>query len=513
MLRTTTNVMGLVLLLFSGWVSALGLGEIKMNSAMNEPMDAEVEILNLGDLTENEVQVKLASAQDFERAGVERLFLLVDLRFSLDLSKRSRPLLRITSKKPIKEPYLDFLVDMRWTSGRMLREYTILMDLPAFAMEKPMGKQVTATRKSSPTVTAVPVTSSRGTSESLTAPISSPEQSAEEIVESSSAPVTEARVSESGSYTVNAGDTLWAIADMNRPEGASVQQAIMAIYKSNPDAFINNNSNLVRKGAVLRIPNAGDIEDLSHQAAVNELKKHTDTWQSEASLMAPEAVIEAVSDDSVSTSSSSNTDSGSLRLSAANGGGDAAGTGTGGDGAGGNFRQEQVENELAIAQEELERSVRENEELKQKLSLLEEQVSTMSRLVELEDTGLRGAQLAAETPEMSGEEPAEGSSESFSFSDIVEDGVDEVATDVSEDGLVQTETASSAMEAAASRPEAQPPVVEEEVGLVAKLTGLAESMAGNIKNLLLPVGAGLLLIVGLLVMVKRRQGRADDTDS
>ena len=75
MLRTTTNVMGLVLLLFSGWVSALGLGEIKMNSAMNEPMDAEVEILNLGDLTENEVQVKLASAQDFERAGVERLYI------------------------------------------------------------------------------------------------------------------------------------------------------------------------------------------------------------------------------------------------------------------------------------------------------------------------------------------------------------------------------------------------------------------------------------------------------
>ncbi|MEH6637919.1 MAG: FimV/HubP family polar landmark protein [Porticoccaceae bacterium] len=538
-LRITTNVLGLVLLLFSGWASALGLGEIKMNSAMNEPMDAEIVILNLGDLTENEVQVKLAGAADFERAGVERLFSLTDLKFTLDLSKSSRPLIRVTSQKPIKEPYLDFLVDMRWTSGRMLREYTVLMDLPAFAMEKPAGKQVTATRSSSSAVTAVPVPPSRGTSAASSSP-STPVAAAPAPKAQAPAPapvVAEpSTYTSADSYTVSAGDTLWAIASRHRPAGATVQQTIMAIYQSNPEAFINNNSNLVRKGAVLRLPDASEIQNLSHQQAANELKEHTNTWQSEIasslSSSEPEATVEAVTESSDrAASSTSNTDSGRLRLSAAVD----EGAGVGGEGgAGSGNGRELIENDLAIAQEELERSSRENAELKQKLQMLEEQVSAMSRLVELEDSGLRGAQLAtASSDDPVSDEPVGDESEeeagSFSFSDIVADGQAENAagsldeTGATEDVGAELQEVEAGADSIVSGETTLSEVIPSEVTISEDISELMEPPAAvippvseaepglieRVKGLLLPIGGGLLVLVGLIVMLMRRRGSAD----
>ena len=576
-LRTSTNVLGLVLLLFSGFACALGLGEIKMNSSMNEPMDAEIAILNLGDLTENEVQVKLASAEDFQRAGVERIFGLVDLKFTLDLSNRARPLIRVSSQKSIKEPYLDFLIEMCWTSGRMLREYTVLMDLPVFAMEKPEGKKVSATRSSSST--AVPVPSSRDALEPLVAepsttikPLAQAPVAAEEaVIEKTSAEeaLAEKALAEEAaetavpapepepytrpdSYTVGSGDTLWAIASRHRPEGATVQQTIVAIYENNPDAFIGNNANLVRKGAVLRLPDADAIQNVSHQTAVSTLKQQASTWQSDAPAMTPEATVEAVSDASVEQeiASPANTDSGRLRLSAGLEDGEGSSAGSEG-GTGSGDGRELLENDLAITQEELERTTRENAELKQKLEMLEEQVDAMSRLVELEDSGLRGAQLTAESAEKLAEEPLdEAESEatgSFSFSDIVADDQteNETATEVSKitssdsmleeidsDTLETDEGAgtdeSFAAETAVSgdttleevsdtepvviEPVAAPeaPVIEE--SLVAKLMGFAESVLERIKGLLLPIGAGLLVLVGLVVMLKRRRGSANETD-
>ncbi|MEZ5483383.1 MAG: hypothetical protein R3E73_14890 [Porticoccaceae bacterium] len=91
-------------LLATQTVLGLGIGEIKQNSALNEPMDAEVEILGLGDLSELELLVDLGSKNDFVNAGVEREFFLTQLNFSVDLNDRQNPVVRITSKQPIREP-------------------------------------------------------------------------------------------------------------------------------------------------------------------------------------------------------------------------------------------------------------------------------------------------------------------------------------------------------------------------------------------------------------------------
>ena len=141
-LRTLILTTGLLGLSLTNTVLALGLGEIKLNSSLNEPLDAEVQLTSIGELTDIEILVGLGSPRDFKNAGVERLFLLTDLNFSVDLANRAQPVLRITSKKPIREPYLNFLVEVQWPTGRLVREYTLLLDLPVYASERTAAKKI-----------------------------------------------------------------------------------------------------------------------------------------------------------------------------------------------------------------------------------------------------------------------------------------------------------------------------------------------------------------------------------
>ena len=118
---------------------AVGLGEIKLRTNLNEPLRADIQLMQVKDLSENEILVNLASKEEFAKAGVDRDFLLNSLHFRLDLADPKNPKVVVTTEQPIREPYLNFLLEVQWPSGRLLREYTLLMDLPAFADTAPSG--------------------------------------------------------------------------------------------------------------------------------------------------------------------------------------------------------------------------------------------------------------------------------------------------------------------------------------------------------------------------------------
>ncbi len=120
-LRHLTLAAGLFGVVVSNQTFAVGLGELKLNSALNEPLDAEIQLLNVGELSELEMLVGLGSQKDFDNAGVERPFSLTDLRFEVDLSKPGNPVILVTSRKPLREPFVDFLVEVDWPTGRLLR--------------------------------------------------------------------------------------------------------------------------------------------------------------------------------------------------------------------------------------------------------------------------------------------------------------------------------------------------------------------------------------------------------
>ena len=231
------------------------MGELKLNSSLNEPLDAEIELLNTGDLSELEMLIGLGSRDDFEAAGVERLFLLTDLRFKVDMSNPDKPMIRISSRKPIREPYLDFLLDVQWPSGRLLREYTLLMDLPVYATERASAKKIKAasTSPQPPKGKQVQVSSAK----------QAPSRVAPQSKSSSG--------SNAGEYRVASGDTAWGIAKQIKPDDATIMQSLAAIKQSNPNAFINGNINLLKTGAVLRLPSSSEISQLTRQDVNSEI--------------------------------------------------------------------------------------------------------------------------------------------------------------------------------------------------------------------------------------------------
>ena len=367
-LRKLALAVGLAGSLASQFASALGLGEVSIKSALNEPLDAEIRLLQARDLSAQEILVSLASNADFQRAGVERLFFLSDLQFKVVVDDPSRPYVHVTSKQPVREPYLNFLLETQWPSGRILREYTLLLDLPVFK-EANEVKAVSSTRMA-PTKVAPAQPSYREPTRSSSAPIESSQEP-----ESTSA--------DSDVYgPVSANDTLWNIALKVRPsKRLSVQQTMLAIQRKNPEAFINGNINLLRKGQVLRIPDADEIRQLNGSEAVSQVAEQNSQWRqgTDEEFSAPQ--IDATKRRPQVVQSDTEV-SGRLKLASATT--NRAQEGGQGQGASeSNADTERLQNELAIAEEQLDKVNRDNVELKDRIQSMEDQIQTMERLLEV----------------------------------------------------------------------------------------------------------------------------------
>lgn len=151
---------------YSALTPALGLGDITVHSALNQPLRADIALVDTAGLEEGELSVKLATAQEFSRAGVDRMFFLNDLKF-IPILRGNRSLIRVSSNKPVNEPFLNFLVQLNQPNGRLLREYTVLIDLPGAPGIDPVADEPIARSQSSafptgePAVAPVPAPKSK----------------------------------------------------------------------------------------------------------------------------------------------------------------------------------------------------------------------------------------------------------------------------------------------------------------------------------------------------------------
>ncbi|HNN86011.1 MAG: FimV/HubP family polar landmark protein [Pseudomonadales bacterium] len=183
--RTILKMLILLGSLVAGPIYALGLGKITLHSNLNEPLSASIQLVSVGDVSPNEVLVNLASQEDFDKAMVERSYQLNSLAFQLDLSDRRNPVLIVTTSNPIREPSLDFIVELRSPSGRVLREYTLLLDIAqAGAARQPTRRSTVVVKRAHPVVAtpkADPVAS--------TAPPATPSVSAPAVSPVPAAPV------------------------------------------------------------------------------------------------------------------------------------------------------------------------------------------------------------------------------------------------------------------------------------------------------------------------------------
>ena len=182
--------------LYSGMAPALGLGEITLHSALNQPFEAEIELLEVGDLGAQDLRVGLAPAEVFSRSGVERFYFLNDLRFT-PLLQGSRSVIRVVSNRPVREPYLNFIVEVARPNGQLLREYTVLLDPPGSSAYSAVTAPSAAAVSQPSNRTAAPASSVRA--------------------------VTPPRASAGHRHQVSRGDSLWSIAARLREQGILVR--------------------------------------------------------------------------------------------------------------------------------------------------------------------------------------------------------------------------------------------------------------------------------------------------
>ncbi len=248
----------------SSW--GLGLGEITLNSYLNEPLAAEVELLDVQSLTAEDVRVRLATQEAFDRLGVDRAYFLTSINFEVVIEGGVGKIL-LTTTKPLLEPYLDFLVETRWPDGRLLREYTVLVDLPSTPSGAPAaelgkgGGAMSATESSASAASGVP---------RLAQPDTPPDRDYDRDAES--------RPRAGGRYLVQSNDTLWEIASEAAPAGASIEQTMLATVQMNSDAFAGGNINGLKAGYVLEMPDERDIL-MSRSEAFEAVAQANDDWR------------------------------------------------------------------------------------------------------------------------------------------------------------------------------------------------------------------------------------------
>ncbi len=260
--RAVALILGLVA---SPLVIALGLGSLHSESALNEPFDGRIEILGATADDFDALKVGLAARDQFDRAGIALHPLLYKLKFGVEENESGDNFISVTSKDPIREPYLNFLVEMNWANGRLLREYTVLLNPSLYDENR---------GRSQPEVAAVaPATQSPSEPPVAGTPIASSDNARSTSV---TGPYSAGR--EIG--PIVATDTLWSIASLNRPdEAVSVQQMMLALLRENPDAFVDGNINLLRRGAILRLPEAASIGGVSAEAAFEEARRQHQVWE------------------------------------------------------------------------------------------------------------------------------------------------------------------------------------------------------------------------------------------
>jgi len=337
--------------LSSGMAQALQLGEMTLKSKLNQPLAVEIELLDVGGLTASEITPSLASTQAFVDAGVDRQAFLDDLTFTPVVNPNGRSVVRVTSSKPLPDSYVRFLLQVQWPNGRLMRDYSVLLDPAKF--EQPAPTAAAPAPRLAALTNAAPA------------------------------------ASKPAQHTTTSRDTLWEIAAKHR-NGGSVQQTMLAIQALNPDAFIDGNINRLKTGQVLRLPDAVQSTALPQPQAIAEVSAQNAAWrQGRRAATNPAAgkqQLDATKRTQAGNAPASTNTKDNLSLVSAEAAKKGA-KGKAGDSAA-------LSDKLAMTQEQLDTTRRDNEELKSRAADLQSQLDKLQKLIQLKNDQL--ARLQAE---------------------------------------------------------------------------------------------------------------------
>ena len=239
-------------LVLSSAVHAAGLGELTVLSALGQPLRAEIELTSVSPDEAAGLVAKLASPEAFKTANIEFNPALLSLRFNVE-QRAGRQFIRVSSTQPLNEPFVDLLLELSWNNGRLVREYTFLLDPAELRATQPA--QVTAGEAARPRAeTAAPVARAQ---EAAAPPAERPARDRRAPAER--AERAEGAAGGASEYRVRPGDSLGKIATQVKPAEVSLDMMLVALFRTNPDAFMGSNMNRLKSGRILKVPDAGSV--------------------------------------------------------------------------------------------------------------------------------------------------------------------------------------------------------------------------------------------------------------
>lgn len=428
-------------------LNALGLGELQSSSQLNQPLNAQIELLSTGEKEVGQLRVKLASADVFNRVGIDRPAYLNSLKFRT-AKRNGKPVIVVSSDQPVKEPFLNFLLEVSWPQGQLLKEYTVLLDPPVLLQAGDTAPQNTASVRAEPKasgivnrtdVTQAPppqnqpqpkpqqtnLGNQQSTQNTQAQSRSAPQQSVLEAQARIAAAEEKQRTTQRATrrpsvtnsrataraaggkkYRVRAGDTMQKVTSRLRYSGTTNSQMMLALFKANPHAFSKNNINYLKKGVVLTQPPRSAVFETSKSAARAQIKQHYAAWKQYRKGVAAKTVAQqstapktpatptkdATKDVAKAAQNNSNnsenngaasTDTGKAKLSVV---GSQAGAANSTEVSG--SANAELQKKLALAEEALASTSSKNVELESRVNKLEAIVRKKDRLITLKNEHL-----------------------------------------------------------------------------------------------------------------------------
>jgi pilus assembly protein FimV len=249
-------------LAFSPAAWSLGLGDAKVESYLNQPLKARIDLITQASDDLASVSAQLASVADYELIGASRESVSVPIRFTVEEIDGDAYILA-TSNLPLGDPVVRLIVEVNWSSGRMLREYTLFLDPPMVPQPAPAPRIDLRQGQAAPATTPAPA--------------------ADRDADAAARPAVSVPADDAEYGPVQSGQTLWGIAsNWSRGSGLDVNKVMIAIQRENPNAFLNDNINLLKRGAILRMPDVADVQGIPTAAAYREVAAQSEAFSGRA---------------------------------------------------------------------------------------------------------------------------------------------------------------------------------------------------------------------------------------
>lgn len=464
-----------------------GLGPLNVASGIGEPLKADIQLLSLSAAEKATLKARIAPAASYSAQGLERPASHSDIRINVAKSASGKNILKLQSSKPVTEPFLDMLIELEWSTGRILREYTVLLDPPGYDSS------------SVNTVSTVEAPAIKTVDKSNIAPIKKNNvvKNTNQVNDASVAKLNQGATGED--YLTRRGDTLSKIAKRMKPQGVSLDQMLVGLYEANPEAFDGKNMNRLKVGKILQPPTQEALNAMSRKQAVKEVKVQTANWNEYRNKLAgivQDSVPEASVEDKQVASGKIKSSAEDKSIPASKKAKDVVKLSSGGSKA-----QADMEAKITALQEEVSAREKGLQEALDRTAALEKQIEDMQKLLTLRNDALAVAQQPKQTVAAADEAPASSAAG--------------VPSQTAKEKVVAAAPAEPVKPAVKPKPVVEPKAPEvpvEQPGFIAGLIDTVTGLLSGFNATLLAAGAlGIALITGAWFYLrnKRRKNLAD----